>query len=159
MSTMNFDPQAFLEMPVDTPFEKRPPLPARDYTGTIKELSARQWTSKDKTNADGSPKSGIAYDLQIEVSIPGDVKESLGLKMDTLTLRDSIMLDLNDQGGLDSTPGRNNGLRAYREALGMNKVGEVFRARDMVGRLLTVRLKHEEYQGNIQERVGGVAKV
>ena len=157
MSAMNFDPVAFLEMPVDAPFEKRPPLPVRDYTATVKSLEARQWQSKDKTNADGSPKTGIAYDVQLELVIPDDVQAGLGLKMPTFTVRDSIMLDLNDQGGLDSAPGKNRQLRNYREALGMNKAGTTFRAKDMVGRLLTARLSHEEYQGNIQERVAGVA--
>ncbi len=41
----------------------------------------------------------------------------------------------------------------------MNKPGVPFRARDMIGKMLTVRVKHEDYQGNIQERVGGVAKL
>jgi hypothetical protein len=41
----------------------------------------------------------------------------------------------------------------------MNKAGETFRPRLMAGRMLLVRVKHEEYNGNIQERVGGVAKL
>jgi len=34
----------------------------------------------------------------------------------------------------------------------------VFRAREMAGRPIRVRVKHEEYQGNIQERVDSVAR-
>ena len=158
----NFDPNAFLDMPVDVVFERRPPLPVKDYQARISDVVARQWQSKDKYNADGTPKSGIAYDVTLILSIPLDVKDQLGLKIDELTLKDSIMLDMNEQGGLDSAPGANRQLRTYREALDMNKPGVVFRARDMVGRMLLVRIKHEEYplgSGNMQEKPAAVSKL
>jgi hypothetical protein len=154
-----FDPQAFLDMPVDVAFERRNPLPAKDYPAQINDVQARPWQSKDKYNNDGTLKSGLAYDITLSVQIPLDVKEACGLKTDTLTLKDSIMLDLNENGGLATEKGTNNQLRAYREALDMNKPGVTFRAREMTGRMLLVRIKHEEYQGNIQERVGGVARL
>ena len=56
-------------------------------------------------------------------------------------------------------PGRNGGLRRYREACDLNKVGDTFSAAKMQGRLIKVKLTHELYQGEIQERIGGVAKV
>lgn len=160
--SMNFDPQAFLDLPVEEAFERRPPIPAKDYPAIIQDVQARQWQSKDKYNADGTPKAGIAYDVTLSLQIPLDIRESLGLKADTLTLKDSIMLDLNDQGGLDTSPGANRQLRNYREALDMNKPGVAFRAREMAGRMILVRVKHEEYPagtGNIQERPNGVAKI
>lgn len=157
--SLHFDPQAFLDLPVDTAFERRPPLPVKDYPAIIQDVAARQWQSKDKYNNDGSPKTGIAYDVTLSVQIPLDVKDQLGLKTDSLTLKDSIMLDLNDQGGLSTEPGANRQLRQYREALEMNKPGVTFRARDMVGRMVLLRIKHEEYQGNIQERPAGVSKI
>lgn len=156
---MQFDPQAFLDLPVDQAFERRPPLPCKDYPAQIQDVNARQWQSKEKFNNDGSPKAGIAYDVTLVVNIPLDVKDQLGLKTDTLTMKDSIMLDLNDQGGLATEPGSNRQLRQYREALDMNKPGQVFRARDMIGRMVLLRIKHEEYQGNIQERPAGVSKL
>lgn len=152
-----FDPTAYLDMPIDVPLERRPPLPAVDYVGTITAVTATQWTSKDKTDEMGRPKSGIRFDLAIRIDIPLNVKESLGLKTDDMSLKDSIMIDMNAQGGISTEPGANSRLRAYREALGMNKPGEVFRPRDMEGRRLTVKVKHEEYNGNIQERVGAIA--
>ena len=161
-SPTNFDPNAFLDMPVDVAFERRPPLPVKAYTATISEVTPRQWQSKDKFNADGTPKAGIAYDVTLTIAIPLDVKDQLGLKTDSLTLKDSIMLDLNDQGGLDSSPGANRQLRMYREALDMNKPGVTFRAREMAGRMLLVQIKHEEYplgSGNMQEKPASVAKL
>lgn len=157
MSTQHFDPTAFLDMPVDQEFTKRPPIPAIDYPATIQDLSARQWQSKDKFNADGTPKSGIAYDVALSLEIPLEIREALGLKNETLQIKDSIMLDLNDQGGLSTEVGANRQLRNYREALDMNKPGVVFRAREMIGRRLLVKIKHEDYQGSIQERPAGVS--
>jgi len=153
-----FDPTAFLDLPIDAPLERRAPIPAQDYLAVIQDIEARQWQSKNKTNPDGSFKTGIVYDVKLAVQIPPEVKASSNLNVDTLLMNDSIMLDLNDQGGIDTAPGRNRALRNYRESLDMNKPGEVFRAREMVGRLIRVRVKHEEYQGNLQERVDGVAK-
>ena len=157
--SLHFDPQAFLELPVDVAFERRPPLPVKDYPAIIEDVAARQWQSKDKFNNDGSPKTGIAYDVTLQLQIPLDVKDALGLQTDTLKLKDSIMLDLNDQGGLATEPGSNRQLRQYREALDMNKPGQTVRASDMRGRMVLVRIKHEEYQGNIQERPAGVSKL
>lgn len=157
MSNQHFDPTAFLDMPVDQEFTKRPPLPAMDYPATIQDLTAREWQSKDKYDAQGNLKRGIAYDVALLVEIPLDVREANGLKTETLQLKDSIMLDLNDQGGLSTDAGANRQLRNYREALDMNKAGVVFRAREMIGRRLLVKIKHEDYQGTPQERVGGVS--
>lgn len=154
-----FDPTAFLDMPMDAPLERRPPLPAIDYIGTITAVAAEQWTSKDKTDEMGRPKQGIRFNVAIRVDIPLDIKESLGLKTDDMTLKDTILIDQNANGGISTEPGANSRLRAYREALDMNKPGEVFRPRDMESRRLTVRIKHEEYNGNIQERIGAIAKV
>lgn len=157
--SMTFDPNAFLDLPIDTPFERRNPLPAKDYVSCIKEVTVRQWQSKDKYNDDGTLKSGIAYDILHSIQIPQDLRESLKYEKDSIDLKDSIMVDLNAQGGLDTSPGKNGAMRRYREALDMNKPGEVFRPRSMAGRMVLVRIKHEEYQGNIQERIDAVAKL
>lgn len=155
-----FDPNAYLDLPIDVPLEKRPPLPVGDYVATVKDLTARQWQSKDKYNADGSLKSGIAYDVQLELQIPEAVRVVSGLTQETLTLKDGIMVDmLPGGGGIDTAPGKNGQLRRYREALDMNKAGESFRPRAMVGRLIKVRVKHELYQDAIQERVDSVSKI
>lgn len=157
-----FDPSQFLDMPMDAPLERRPPLPLQDYTATIQELNVNQWKSKDKYNTDGSPKSGIKYDVKLVLEIPGDVQEKLGVTLPNFTLQDGIMLELNDQGGIDGSVGKNRQLRNYREALDMNKVGESFKASNMIGKLLKVRIKHEIYpegSDNIIEKVAGVARL
>lgn len=150
----NFDPAAFLEMPIDQPLERRNPLPAgRDYIAEIKSVEPKPWT---KTSEDGTSKSGIRLAVQIQLQVPEELRP-LGYDSGVFTLTESIMLDLNASGGLDTAPGKNNTLRQYREALGMNKPGEVFRFSQMVGKLVTVKLKHEDYLGVPQERVAAIA--
>lgn len=160
---MSFDPNAYLDLPIDEAFERRPLVPVSDYVATITDLAARQWTSKDKIDSQGRPKSGIAYDVSLELDIPLEVKEKVGLKPDfTLKLKDSIMVDLNDNGGLDTAAGANRQLRNYREALDMNKAGVTFRPREMVGRRLLVKVKHDNYpegSDNWNEKPNGVARL
>lgn len=150
----HFDPAAFIDLPVEAPFEKRPPLPIGDYTATIQDVTARPWQGK----ADPT-KSGMAYDIVLVLEVPEAVRAATGMASPTITLKDSIMLDLTESGALDTAPGRNRQLRNYREALDMNKAGEVFRARNMIGRLLRVKVSHEIYQDAPVERVAGVARL
>lgn len=160
---MSFDPNAYLDLPVDEVFERRPLVPVSDYVATITEVTARQWTSKDKTDDQGRPKTGIAYDVMLELDIPLEVKERVGLKSEfTLKLKDSIMVDLNANGGLSTEAGANRQLRNYREALDMNKAGVTFRAREMAGRRLLVKVKHDNYpegSDNWNEKPNGVARL
>lgn len=157
--SLQFDPNAYLDLPIEVPLEKRPPIPIGDYYATVKDLTARQWQSKDKYDDAGQLKSGLAYDVQLELQIPEATRTMIGLAAETITLKDGIMVDLTKDGAIDTAKGKNGQLRRYREALDMNKPGESFRPRAMVGRMLMVRVIHEIYQDQPQERVGGVAKI
>jgi len=148
-----FNPDTFLDATIEAPTEKRPPLPAGDYTAVIGEVKSRAWQGKKDPT-----KSGIAWDIPLTLEIPADVQTQLGLQQPTITLTDSIMLDLTDAGTIDNSPGKNRGLRNYREALDMNKAGDVFSARKMTGQAVRVKVKHELYEDQIMERVGGVAR-
>lgn len=148
-----FDPNTFLDATLDTPTEKRPPLPVGDYTAIVGEVKARAWQGKKDPS-----KSGIAWDIPLALEIPAEVQQDLGLNQSNLTITDSIMLDLTDGGTLDNTPGKNRRLRMYREAVDMNKAGDVFSARKMQGCVVKVKLSHEMYEDSIIERVGGVVK-
>ncbi len=148
-----FNPDTFLDATIEAPTEKRPPLPAGDYTAVIGEVKSRAWQGKKDPT-----RSGIAWDIPLTLEIPADVQTQLGLTQPTITLTDSIMLDLTDAGTIDNSPGKNRGLRNYREALDMNKAGDVFSARKMTGQAVRVKVKHELYEDQIMERVGGVAR-
>lgn len=148
-----FNPDTFLDATIEAPTEKRPPLPAGDYTAVIGDVKSRAWQGKKDPT-----KSGIAWDIPLTLEIPADVQTQLGLQQPTITLTDSIMLDLTEAGTIDNSPGKNRGLRNYREALDMNKAGDVFSARKMTGQAVRVKVKHELYEDQIMERVGGVTR-
>jgi len=153
MSTpSSFDPALFLDVTMDAPTEKRDPLPIGDYTAVIGEVTSRAWQGK----ADPT-KSGIALDVPLTIDVPAEIQASLGLGS-TLNLKDSIMLDLTDSGMIDNAKGKNRQLRNYREALDMNKPGDVFSPRKMQGQVITVKVTHEIYQDAPVERISGVTK-
>jgi hypothetical protein len=159
----NFDTEAFLSMSTTEVFKKRPPIPTDVlYPAEIKSLTTRKWRSQDKYNEDGTLKQGISLDIELELTIPADVATRLGLTMTKLRLTHGVGLDLTATNGLDGTPGKNSGLRQYREALNLNRPGDPFSPQMLVGGRLSVRVRHEEFplgSGNIQEKVAGVAKL
>lgn len=152
LNVSQFSPDTFLDMNLDAPLERREPLPVDDYTAVIGDVKARTWQSKD-----GS-KSGIAWDVPLTIDVPAELQEKHGLPA-TLNMKDSIMLDLTDNGNIDTSKGKNNRLRMYREACDLNKVGESFNARKMTGAVIKVHINHELYQEQIMERVGQVGKL
>lgn len=153
MNVSSFDPASFLDATISEPSVKRPPLPVGDYTGVIGEVTARTWQGRKDPS-----KSGIAWDIPITLEIPADAQVALGLTVSNVTLKDSIMLDLTEQGSIDNSPGRNTGLRRYREACDMNKPGDSFSARKMQGIVVKVKIDHEIYQDAPVERIAGVAR-
>lgn len=153
MST--FDPNLFLDATTTEASLKRPPLPIGDYTAIIGEMTPRQWVSpKDAT------KSGMAIDVQLEIDVPGSVQEQLGLTQPTLKVKDGIMLDTTEAGGLDMSPGKNAKLRRYREATGLNIAGKPFNIRMLQGNAVKVKIGHREYpegSGDLFEQVEGIS--
>ncbi len=154
MSTSMFSPESFLDAQITEASVRRPPLTAGiDVIGLIKDVKARAWTGKDDPS-----KSGIAMDVTIEVDLNGYPAEKARLGIDKVVLFDSIMLNLTDSGAIDMAPGKNGRLRQYREALGMNTPGEVFSFRNMPGRPIRAKIKHDTWQGEINDKVDSVAK-
>jgi len=148
-----FDPATFLSATMDQPLEKRSPLPEGDYIGVIGKPEIRVNAGKKDPS-----KTYIFLDIPITVEVPADLQASLSLPP-TLTVRDSLILDQTAAGGLDMSPGRNTGLRRYREALDLNKPGDSFSISGLEGRPIRAKVRHELYNEQIQERVGGIAAV
>lgn len=152
-----FDTAAFLDQTTTEQSLKRPPIPEGDYRGVIGELTPREWVSqKDPT------KAGIAFDVPIDLDLPGELVEQLGLSSPTLKVKDSIMVDLTQTTppSIDYGIGKNAKLRKYRDATGMNVPGKPFAPRMLQGNVVTVKIKHREYpegSGELFEDVVGVA--
>jgi len=150
----NFDPANFLDTEFDEPNEKRPPLPVdsgMDANGLYLAIIG-----------DIEPKSGekngkvwMQMQVPLTIDVPPRLRDALKLPP-SVKLTDRVFIDLTEQGTIDNSPGRNNRQRMYREAAGMNKVGVPFSWRKMTGRTVKVKVSHELYEGNIQERVAAV---
>ena len=73
-------------------------------------------------------------------------------------MKDSFFLDLTSSGTIDNGPGKNRGLRNYREACDLNKPGDSFSARMMTGKIVKVKVTHEIWNEAPIERISGVAR-
>ena len=144
-----FDPLAFVNLETTEVASRRPPIQVGDYTATVGKPLASQWVKEEK--------SGIRLTIPLRIEVPPDQKDTL--RVDQIQLTDSVFIDATDNGSMDWSPGKNGGLRRYREALDMNKAGESFSVARMEGRMLKVKVTHEIYNGEIQERPAGVAKL
>lgn len=76
----------------------------------------------------------------------------------TLTITDRAFIDLTPQNTIDNSPGKNRRQRLYREALDLNKPGDVWSWRKAQGQVVKIKLEHEMYEGVPQERIAQVLK-
>ena len=147
-----FNPDQFLDMQVTEANDtKTIPVPVGEYVAVAEEVKCRQWQSKQDPS-----KSGLTLDITWSVD-DAAVKELLG--RDKVTVRQGIMLDLTDSGGLDMGKGRNVGLGRLREAVGLNTPGQPFSFSMLVGRVAKVSVSHRIDGENIYAEVKGVTKL
>lgn len=150
--TQVFDPNMFLDITVDSPFEDRIPLPIGEYTAMVGQIAARSWQSKDGT------KSGVAWDIPLVIDVPSEVQQQCNCGP-TLKITDSAMLDINESGqGFDMGPGRNRVLKDYREATDTNRPGDKFGAKVLQGKVIKVKITHDLWEGRVREKIAGRAK-
>jgi hypothetical protein len=154
-----FDPAQFLAAQQTEVNERRANLPEENpaspdgyYTAVIGEIGHRSGTigKGDKT---GQPWMQVTVPLKIEV--PQQLQDGLKLPP-TLTITDGVFIDLTPEGNADNAPGRNRGQKNYRDALDMNSPGVPFGWNMTTGRPVKVKIKHELYNDQVQERIGGI---
>ena len=147
-----FSPEQFLDMQTtDSNDTKVIPVPAGEFIAVVEEVKARAWTSKQDPS-----KAGIALDIQLSID-DSNVKQLLG--RDKVTVKQGIMLDMTESGGLDMGKGKNTGLGSVREALGLNTPGQPFSPTMLTGRVAKVKVEHRVDGENIYAEVKAVAKV
>lgn len=147
-----FNPEQFLDMTVtDSNDTKTIPVPVGEYIAIIEDVKCRQWQSKKDPSM-----SGLTLDIQWSLD-DATVKELLG--RDKITVKQGIMLDMTDSGGLDMGKGRNVGLGRLRDALGLNTPGQPFSFSMLSGRVGKVKVEHRIDGENLYAEVKGVAKV
>lgn len=157
--TSAFDPNIFLDAAQTDVNEKRPNIPVENpdspdgfYTAVVGEVKGGKSGVYEKGDNAGNPWAQMVVPLRLQL---GPQVQALGLQAE-FTLTDRGFLDLTPQGGIDNGKGKNNFQRKYREATRLNNPGEPFAWRMIQGKPVKVKLAHELYEGNIQERVIGV---
>jgi hypothetical protein len=119
------------------------PIPEGEYLAVIEKAEVSTWQSRDGT------KSGLRLDVHYLIDDEG-AKAATG--RDKLTVRQGIMLDLNEAGnGLDMGKGKNVGLGRLREATDLNIPGQPFAMAMFPGRL--VKIKVSQRPGDDAETV------
>jgi len=146
-----FSPEQFLDMQTtDSNDTKVIPIPPGEYFAVVSEVKVRPWQSK----ADPS-KAGIALDIQWALDDQG-LRELLG--RDTINVKQGVMLDMTEAGGLDMGKGRNVGLGRLREATNMNTPGQPFSFTMLTGRMAKVKVEHRVDGENIYAEIKQVAR-
>lgn len=145
-----FDADSFLHAQVtDANDTKRTPVPVGEYLGVVSDVKIRPWQSKTD-----STKAGLALDVTWELD-DANLKASLG--RDKITLRQGIMLDLTEQGGLDMGKGKNINLGRLRTACQLNQPGQPFAFSMLPGRLAKVSVSHRVDGDDVYDEVKSVA--
>jgi hypothetical protein len=152
MST--FDPNTFLEMTTDSANSTvSVPVPAGEYLAFIEDVKAREWvSSKDPS------KAGMALDIIWNID---DAAVKQLLERDKVTVKQGIMLDMSESGGLDMGKGKNVSLGRLREATGLNTPGKPFGFRMLNGQAARIVVSHRTDDKNpevIYAEVKAVAK-
>lgn len=165
MSTQSaFDPNLFLDAPQTEVNTRRPPLPTINptrpdgaYVAVIGEPKTESGMI-EKGDKAGQPWISVLVPLIIEV--PQQVQDQLGIKLEkgTITLTDRVFLDLTPQNTIDNSTGKNRRQRQYRDALDMNKPGDVWAWRKAQGQIIAVKIDHEMFNNEVQERPGLILK-
>ena len=150
-----FDPTTFLSQQTTEQMDTQFPLiPANEYPAVINKIDARQQPSTKDPSV-----TWTILDVTYLID-DANVKEVTGLPEPTI--RQSIFLDINEQGQLDSGVGKNVNLGRLREALGLNKPGEAFSFDQLVGQACIVSVKHnpdKEDPSRVYANVGKVASL
>ena len=156
--TSAFDPNVFLDATTTEVNEKRPPIPTENpddanglYTAVVGEITTSSGTIGKGDNA-GKP--WISMIIPLRLQLPTAI-QGLGLPPE-FTLTDRAFLDLNDAGSIDNGKGKNRRQREYRDATGTNVPGVAWSWRQLQGKVVKVKVTHELYEGNIQERPAAI---
>lgn len=153
--TSAFDPASFLHQRTEEQSVRRPPIPAgTELLGVIGELKVDSFANKKDP---GGPDSiRLSVPIKLDLSSNPTIRQLVGT--DNLTLTDTFFLDYTDSGALDYGAGRNNGLRRYRDATGLNTKGQSFGLLDLQGRIVKARISHRTYENEIYDQIDSVSK-
>lgn len=133
---MTFNADSFLSSSISgSNSTKLIPCPQGEYPAVIEKIGARQVTSKEGTE------TRVVLELTWLVEDDG-AKQATG--RDQVQVKQGIFLDLQPDGGLDMSEGKNVGLGRVREALGLNSPTDDFSFQMLPGRMAKIAVTHRD---------------
>ena len=141
-----FDAESFLDVEVEgsNTTEYTPVPEMDDALSLIKDVSAAQSSKDDKVYT----RLNVVYIIQEE-----EAQEAT--KLEEPTVRQTIFLDMTDDGRIDMSEGKNIQLGRLRAACGLNE--GAFSFRQLQGQNVRTRIKHRSGdEGEIYAEVKGV---
>jgi len=130
-----FDASSFLDMTIEGENSTVAiPAPAGEFPAMVDKVDLRQWTKKDDPSV-----SGLTLEVFWAIEDQG-VKDLLG--RDKVLVKQGIMLDITESGGLDMGKGRNVGLGRLRAALNLNDPSRAFSFQQLPGQMGKVTVTH-----------------
>lgn len=148
------DPMDFLNQTVTGAMStQRIPVPKGEYPAIIKELGHRTLESKDEPGK-------LRHIMDITWRLDDEnVKAVTGLPEPTV--RQTVWLDLDAEGRLDYSPGKNVDLGRVREAVGQNDPNTEWRPSMLVGAAGVISIEHTpgKQPGDVYANVSKVGKL
>lgn len=147
--TSTFDAETFLNVETDAAIDtKIIPIPMGEHLSQIEAVKPKKVTTKD----------GERIVLDVIWSITSEeAKKATGI--DKPTVRQGVFIDLNDNGAIDMTKGKNRQLGLIREATGQNKDGKPWKPSDLVGQMATLVITHNPDENDPDIIYSNVKKV
>lgn len=138
-----FNPDTFLNTTTTDANETTyTPVPEGEWTAVIKEIKPR--AAKESAILD------VVWGVDDQAVI-----DATGMK--NPIVRQTVFLDLTEQGGLDKGKGKNVQLGKLREAVGQNQNGKPWQPGMLIGQVAKIKVGHRMYEGEPQAEVKGVA--
>ena len=152
MNESMFDPEAFLDATLPGGNStKREIVPMGAYKAHVGKLVVKGGTISKEGENYGKPWRALNIQWVIENQAVNDL-----LDLPRVTVYDSVFLDLDDEGQIAMSKGKNIKLGKLREAIGLNSGPVQFRAFE--GRPATISVGHEPYKEDMQAVVKSYAK-
>lgn len=152
MNDMTFDPNAFLDSETIEQMDTRFPLiPQGEFPAIVDGIDARQ---QDSTKVPGEV--WTILDVTYAIDDAGVREET---QLPKPTVRQSIFLDMGEDGKLATGTGKNVNLGRLREALGLNQPGQAFNFNMLVGQACIVAIKHNPDKNDPEIIYANVGKV
>ena len=149
MSDNVFNADAFLNTEITGEMDtKMIPIPDGDFNAQVAKVAFREVTQKDGVKR-------AIMDVTWDIIDEGVKKET---KLEKPMARQSVFLDLNEQGGLDMGKGRNIQLGRLREAVGQNRSGKAWSPANLTGQMAVVSIKQRIEGEDIYSDIKKVTK-